>query len=118
MNWYLKVLRQYADFSGRARRTEYWMFTLVNLIITIALLLLFYFTESLLFLGVVVLYSLAMIIPGIAVCVRRLHDTGKSGLYFFVSFIPLIGNIWIFVLMLLDSNVGDNDYGPNPKIEK
>jgi uncharacterized membrane protein YhaH (DUF805 family) len=119
MNWYLKVLKQYADFSGRARRKEYWMFALFNVIFIITAMILdnvlgltigelpygvFYF-----------LYSLAVLIPGLAVYVRRLHDIGKSGWMILIALIPLIGPIWLLVLTLTDSNHGENQYGPNPK---
>ena len=93
MNWYLKVLKQYADFSGRARRKEFWMFSLFNMIFSYALVFIFAGIGAatgileLTFLSYI--YSLAVIIPGLAVTVRRLHDTGKSGFYIFVSLIPL-----------------------------
>lgn len=136
MRWYIKVLKQYADFSGRARRKEFWLFTIIDGVIKIVL-------SVVPFLGLV--YSLVTLIPAIAVQVRRLHDVGKSGgliLYpwlFFLVFLVFgwfvirggmqIGSlgvmvvsliwlglmIWIFVLMLLDSQPGNNRYGPNPK---
>jgi uncharacterized membrane protein YhaH (DUF805 family) len=119
MNWYLKVLKQYADFSGRARRKEYWMFTLFNIIFIIVAMTL----DNILGLTVgelpygvfYVLYALAVLIPGIAVTVRRLHDVGKSGWDFLIVLIPLIGAIWLLVLMVTDSNPGENQYGQNPK---
>lgn len=119
MNWYLAVLRKYADFSGRARRKEYWMFALFNAIFAIVLALL----DELLGtvskdIGVGIfggLYSLAVILPGLALSVRRLHDVGKSGWWLFIAFIPLIGWIWFFVLTVTDSQPGTNQYGPNPK---
>jgi len=119
MNWYLKVLKQYADFSGRARRKEYWMFTLFNIIFIIVAMTL----DNILGLTVgelpygvfYVLYALAVLIPGIAVTVRRLHDVGKSGWMFLIVLIPLIGAIWLLVLMVTDSNPGENQYGQNPK---
>ena len=119
MNWYLKVLKQYADFSGRARRKEYWMFALFNFIFLIVALILdnilgttagelpygvFYF-----------LYALVVLIPGLAVAVRRLHDVGKSGWMILIALIPIIGAIWLLVLMVTDGNPGENQYGPNPK---
>jgi len=119
MNWYLKVLKDYAVFSGRARRKEYWMFTLFNII--------FYITAMILdnILGTAIedvgyglfyiLYALAVLIPSLAVLVRRLHDVGKSGWMILVSLIPLIGAIWLLVLMVTDSHPGENQYGPNPK---
>lgn len=119
MNWYLKVLKQYADFSGRARRKEYWMFALFNVIFIASAMILdtvlgvtigelpygvFYF-----------LYSLAVLIPGLAVYVRRLHDIGKSGWMILIAIIPIIGPIWLLVLTLTASNHGENKYGSNPK---
>ena len=119
MKWYLKVLKQYADFNGRARRKEYWMFVLFNMIFGIAAIIL----DNVL--GIAVegvgygllygLYTLVVFIPGLAVVVRRLHDVEKSGWMFFIILIPLIGVIWLLVLMLTDSNPGENKYGPNPK---
>ena len=119
MNWYLKVLKQYADFSGRARRKEYWMFVLFNMIFAIVAMIL----DNVL--GIAMegigygplygLYVLAMLIPGLAVAVRRLHDVGKSGWMILIALIPLIGAIWLLVLMVTDSNAGENQYGQNPK---
>jgi uncharacterized membrane protein YhaH (DUF805 family) len=119
MNWYLKVLKQYADFSGRARRKEYWMFVLFNLIFAIVAMILdniLGLTVGILPYGVFyVLYTLAVLIPGLAVAVRRLHDVGKSGWMILIALIPLIGAIWLLVLMVTDSNPGKNQYGSNPK---
>ncbi|MFO7852623.1 MAG: DUF805 domain-containing protein [Bacteroidota bacterium] len=120
MNWYLKVLKQYADFSGRARRKEYWMFVLFNIIFAFVLgfidgLVGLYSPEV----GIGVLgglYSLAVLIPGLAVSVRRLHDVEKSGWMILIVLIPIIGAIWLLVLMLNDSDPGENQYGPNPKV--
>lgn len=119
MNWYLKVLKQYADFSGRARRKEYWMFALFNMIFAIVAMIL----DNVL--GIAMegigygplygLYALAMLIPGLAVGVRRLHDVGKSGWMFLIVLIPLIGGIWLLVLFCTDSEVGSNKWGENPK---
>ena len=119
MNWYLKVLKQYADFNGRARRKEYWMFVVFNIIFAgVAMAL-----DNVLGIafGVVGygplygLYSLAVLIPGLAVTVRRLHDVGKSGWMIFIALIPLVGAIWLLVLFVTDSNPGENQYGANPK---
>ncbi len=115
MNWYLQVLKKYAVFSGRARRKEYWMFVLFNTIIVFVL----GFVEGL-FGGpgiIANIYSLAVLIPSIAVFVRRLHDTGRSGWWFFIGFVPLVGAIVLLVFMVKDSDPGDNQYGPNPKQE-
>jgi uncharacterized membrane protein YhaH (DUF805 family) len=114
MEWYLKVLKQYADFGGRARRKEYWMFVLFNVIIIVLLAAIdaALGTDGIL----MILYSLAVLIPSIAVAVRRLHDTGRSGWWVLIDFVPLlIGSIWLLVLMVLDSQPGENQYGPNPK---
>ena len=119
MEWYLKVIRQYADFNGRARRKEYWMFILFNVIFAIAAMLL----DTLLGINfaegtggpLYILYALFALIPGLAVAVRRLHDIGKSGWMLLIAFIPLIGGIWLIVLMCTDSDSGSNEYGPNPK---
>ena len=119
MNWYLKVLKQYADFSGRARRKEYWMFVLFNMIFAIVAAIL----DNVL--GIAMegtgygplygIYALALLIPGLAVAVRRLHDVGKSGWMILITLIPLIGAIWLLVLLVTDSNLGENQYGQNPK---
>lgn len=113
MNWYLEVLKKYAVFSGRARRTEYWMFFLFNFIISFVLA----FIEGIVggpgIIGL--LYSLAVLIPGIAVSVRRLHDTNRSGWWLLIGLVPLIGAIVLLVFMVQDSQQGDNHYGPNPK---
>lgn len=119
MNWYLKVLNQYADFNGRARRTEYWMFTLFNVIFTIVAVILdnvLGFTFGEIGYGAIyLLYALVMLIPGLAVSIRRLHDVGKSGWMILISLIPFIGAIWLLVLMLTDSQPNTNEYGSNPK---
>jgi len=115
MNWYMDVLKKYAVFNGRARRKEYWMFFLFNLIIFLVI----GFVEGLFGSpGIIgVLYSLAILIPGIAVSVRRLHDTGRSGWWLLIGFIPLLGVIVLLVFMVLDSKPGENQYGANPKTE-
>ena len=119
MNYYLKVLQNYATFSGRARRSEYWYFVLFNIIFAFVAMII----DNVL--GIAMdgvgygpiygLYVLAVFIPGLAVSVRRLHDVGKSGWFFFIVLIPLIGAIWLIVLMATDSNIGENNYGANPK---
>jgi uncharacterized membrane protein YhaH (DUF805 family) len=119
MNWYLKCLKQYADFSGRARRKEYWMFVLFNIIFAIvAMILDNVFGIAMEGVGngpIYRLYLLATLIPSLAVAVRRLHDVGKSGWMILISLIPIIGAIWLLVLMVTDSNPGENQYGQNPK---
>lgn len=119
MNWYLKVLKQYADFSGRARRKEYWMFVLFNLIFGILVMVLDnIFGIAITGIGygpLYGIYTLLLFIPSLAVSVRRLHDVGKSGWMLLIALIPLIGAIWLIVLMVTDSNQGDNQYGVYPK---
>ena len=119
MNWYLKVLNKYADFSGRARRKEYWMFVLFNTCFTIIAMILDNLfgidIEGVGFGLLTMLYTLITLIPGLAVAVRRLHDVGNSGRIILFALIPLIGSIWLLVLMATDSNPGKNMYGENPK---
>ncbi|BBT19007.1 uncharacterized membrane protein YhaH (DUF805 family) [Pseudomonas sp. SLBN-26] len=113
MEWYLKCLKQYFDFNGRARRKEYWMFTLVNLVISIALTVIFgVISEKLLPLAN--LYSLAVLLPALGVTARRLHDIGKSGWFMLIALIPLVG-LYVIYLLAKDSDPGQNAYGPNPK---
>jgi len=113
MNWYVEVLKKYTVFNGRARRKEYWMFFLFNLIIAFVL----GFIEGLAggpgIIGI--LYSLAVLIPGIAVSVRRLHDTNRSGWWLLIALIPLVGPIVLLVFMFFDSTPGQNEYGEYPK---
>jgi len=119
MNWYLMVLKKYAQFEGRSRRKELWMFTLFNCLFSWPLYILgLVFHENVLgtiFFCLYVLYLLAIIVPCLAVSVRRLHDTGKSGWFYFLIFIPLVGAIILLVFFVLDSDPGANEYGPNPK---
>jgi uncharacterized membrane protein YhaH (DUF805 family) len=112
MNWYIDVLKKYAVFDGRARRTEYWMFALFNLIVALVLSLIDRVTGHQI-LGT--LYLLAVLLPSIGVGIRRLHDTGRSGWWLLLGFIPLIGAIVLIVFMVQDSQPGTNQYGPNPK---
>ena len=119
MEWYLQVLRKYTDFSGRSRRQEYWMFVLFNVLISAAITILDYIlgTNSI---GINVglfslIYGLAVLLPGLTVSVRRLHDVGKSGWMLLILLIPLIGVIWLLILFVTDSEPGNNQYGANPK---
>lgn len=120
MKWYLKVLNQYADFSGRARRTEYWMFILFNVLFGIAATILdnilgLKFSSQSPYGFIYLIYSLAVFIPGLAVLVRRLHDVDKSGWWFFIALIPIVGAIWLLVLLVTEGTPGTNQYGVNPK---
>ena len=115
MKWYLDVLKKYAVFSGRARRKEFWMFTLINFIIIVVLSVIDGLVGSP---GIICLiYNLAVLIPCIAVTFRRLHDTGRTGWWILISLIPLIGAIVLLVFTVQDSKPGENQYGPNPKTE-
>lgn len=112
MEWYLKVLRQYADFSGRARRMEYWMFTLISVIISVVIAII----DVLLGIGILGwLYVLGVLVPSLAVGARRLHDTGRSGWWQLIGVIPLIGGIVLIVFFALDGERQPNVYGPDPK---
>lgn len=112
MDWYVGVLKKYAVFEGRARRKEYWMFYLFNAIISVGVVLIDGFIGSDI---VSVLYPLAVLIPALAVTVRRLHDTNRSGWWLFIGLIPLVGGIIVLVFTLQDSDPYENDFGPNPK---
>lgn len=109
------VFRKYATFSGRARRSEYWYFALFNFIILMVLNILFQATGATFFGVLSGLYSLAVLVPGLAVCWRRMHDIGKSGAFYFCILIPIVGFFLILYWFCKDSQPGENDYGPNPK---
>lgn len=120
MNYFIDCLtKKYACFSGRARRQEYWMFVLFNIIACIivgvisGVLVSVTNVTAFAYLGTI--YSLAVLIPGFAVLFRRLHDTGRSGWWWLIVFIPLIGAIVLIIFCCLDSQPGENQYGPNPK---
>lgn len=119
MSWYLTVLKKYAVFSGRARRAEYWMFVLFNAIVSIILMvignLLVFYVEFSAGAFIYPIYSVAVLIPSFAVTVRRLHDVDKSGWFFFIVFIPVIGVIWLLILAVKEGGSEDNQYGSNPK---
>ena len=119
VNWYLTVLKKYADFSGRARRMEYWMFSLISLLIMLGLVIVdamlgFEVGED--EIGILsAIYVLAVLIPSLAVSVRRLHDTDRSGWWVLIGIVPLIGDIVLLIFFVLDGTPGDNRFGPNPK---
>jgi uncharacterized membrane protein YhaH (DUF805 family) len=113
MHWYQEALRKYADFSTRSRRMEYWMFLLVNLVIGTVL-------------GAVggmlgmrwisIVYSIFVFVPGLAVSVRRLHDSGRSGWWLLLVCVPILGWLVLLYFYVQEGQPGDNEYGPNPKV--
>lgn len=138
MNEFLNVItKNYANFSGRARRREFWMFTLINTIVLFVLYLpalipLMSMSAQAemgaapadlsaiplvaqIFLGLYLLYSLAVFLPTLAVSIRRLHDSGKTGWMYLVALIPLIGSLLLLYFLIQDSEAGSNKWGPNPK---
>jgi uncharacterized membrane protein YhaH (DUF805 family) len=128
MQWYLKVLKQYADFNGRARRTEFWMFVLFNILAVIVLSIVDVLigTASLTTTGtgfamsgglLTSLYQLAVLVPSLAVGARRLHDTGRSGWWQLLALIPIVGIIILIVWWATEGHAGANEYGMNPKQE-
>ena len=119
MSWYLEALKKYAVFHGRSRRAEYWYFVLFNLIVAIVLAgidsLLGTFSSAQNIGLLSGIYSLAVLIPTLAVTFRRLHDIDRSGWWILINLVPLIGTIVLLVFALMDGTPGDNRYGPNPK---
>jgi uncharacterized membrane protein YhaH (DUF805 family) len=122
MNWYIKVLKNYANFSGRARRKEFWFFALFNMIFAIAAAI----VDNVLGIAfedtgygpLYCLYGLAVLIPGIAVSIRRLHDIGKSGWYYLLVLIPCVGGIILLVFALTPGDTYDNEFGSDPKADE
>ena len=126
MEWMIMPLKRYAEFSGRSRRKEYWMFVLLQMLILIPVAFLailmggpvkdpanpFGSTAMLIVLGV---YFLVFFIPGLAVQVRRFHDQDKSGWFILLGFIPYVGSLILLVFMCLEGTRGPNRFGPDPK---
>ncbi|WP_149276934.1 DUF805 domain-containing protein [Pareuzebyella sediminis] len=108
MKWYLKVLQKYANFEGRSRRREYWMYFIFNVLISYGLQILAVATDTPVLMFLFVVYALGLLIPSLAVGVRRMHDVGKSGWYLLVPFYNLI-------LACTEGDHLDNQYGRNPK---
>jgi len=129
MNWMILPYKRYFDFSGRSRRKEYWMFALFNVLVSLAIGIVFGvpdyqrvgmhmgFSTMLTGTGGMVqnLFGLFSFIPGLAVSVRRLHDQDRSGWLLLLLLIPLLGWFAVLVLMCLEGTKGDNSYGPDPK---
>ena len=134
MEWMLMPLRRYADFSGRSRRKEYWMFFLFNLLVVTGLwcvigllMLMMYNMDSsesammAMFMPLVALYFLYVLVvfvPSLAVTVRRFHDQDKSGWMILLGLIPGIGGVILLVFMCLEGTRGPNRYGPDPVEER
>lgn len=112
MNWYLEPWKKYADFSGRACRAEYWIFTLINFVIALVIT----FSENIVGSpGILsILFSLAVLLPSLAVGVRRLHDTGRSGWWILIALVPMIGTIIVLILFALPGKPEGDKYGPDP----
>ncbi|MBK8089716.1 MAG: DUF805 domain-containing protein [Chitinophagaceae bacterium] len=123
IDWWKKVvLKNYANFQGRARRSEYWYFVLCNLLVIIPLYVIAIVGTanestviSTLGFGLYGIYALGTIVPGLAVTVRRLHDTNRSGWYYFIGLIPLVGGILLLVWMFTEGDRFQNNYGDDPK---
>jgi len=129
MDWYLKVLKEYVNFSGRARRKEFWMFALFHTIFIFMLYFLLFYSfgfdlnndsnpnpSGVIIIGLLILvYILGTFLPSLAVTVRRLHDTGKSGWWYCISFVPYIGWLALMILLCFEGDNGPNPWGNNPK---
>ncbi|MFE1312136.1 DUF805 domain-containing protein [Streptomyces sp. NPDC058755] len=111
MSYFIEALKKYAVFSGRARRKEYWLFMLFAWIIYIALAAIAAVAHT----PAIVAIAVVFLLPALAVTVRRLHDTGRSGWMILIGIVPLIGSIVLLVFYCSDSQAGANKYGPNPK---
>jgi len=121
IEWYKMAFEKYADFKTRSTRNEFWWFTLCNILVIIALYALVGVAAimessilSFIALGIIVIYFLASFIPNLAVLVRRLHDTGRSGWFYFISLIPLVGSIILIVFLAQESQPENNQWGPVP----
>lgn len=111
MYWYIKALKNYATFQGRATRTEYWMFTLFSYIFALVPFIFIFIDSLTVFAPILIwLYAAVMILPSLAVTVRRLHDTGRSGWWYLINFVPVIGGIWLLILLCQRSEVTANIY--------
>ena len=116
MSWYIDAIKNYVNFSGRARRKAYWMFYLMHIVVTVVVVVLNMVIFGLEGMPVLTtIYGLFILLPGLAVAIRRLHDIGKSGWWYLIGFVPIIGIIWLIVLLATAGNSGDNQYGPDPK---
>ena len=111
-NYFIQALtKKYAQFNGRARRKEYWGFMLFDILFELAIQIITAVIE----IPIAGLYTLAVLLPGIAVAVRRMHDIGKSGWWFLIALIPIIGPIWFIILAATPGVAGPNQFGDDPK---
>ena len=129
MEWYIKVMRDnYINFKGRARRKEYWMFILVYVIILMGCTAIDNMLGTVFMMDAGALGEISMgygwayticglahFLPGLSLVVRRLHDVGKSGWFYLIILIPLIGIIWLLILYCTEGQKQDNKWGPDPK---
>ena len=124
MKWFIKVLKNYTNFNGRASRSEFWFFTLFNFIFSLLAILIDNILNTTIQLNYVIAlpygyifltYSFLVLIPGLAVAVRRLHDISKSGWMYCICLIPIIGSIWLLILFCSDSVLERNKWGEYPK---
>lgn len=114
MEWYIDVLKKYVVFEGRARRKEYWMFALFNFTIIVALSVVEALLEMPPFISLI--YQLAVLLPSLAVSVRRLHDTNRSGWWMLLVLVPIVGPIVLLVFFALEGKPEENQHGVNPKM--
>jgi uncharacterized membrane protein YhaH (DUF805 family) len=118
MNWWFIVMKKYSDFGGRASRSEYWFFVLFTVLLGLIAL---WIDNMITHRGpglISFLFNIAILLPTLAVTIRRLHDIGKSYQSLFIGMIPLIGTIWLIVYFASDGELDQNEYGPNPKFKK
>ena len=116
MEWYLHVLKNYAQFNGRSRRSEYWYFVLFNLLVAVVLGFADGILRKVLGFGMLgMLYGLVVLVPGLAVTIRRLHDTDRSAWWLLLALVPIVGLVLIW-FMAQDGDAGTNRYGQNPKL--
>jgi uncharacterized membrane protein YhaH (DUF805 family) len=112
MYWFLFALKKYADLNGRARRKECWGFHLINLLLIVIATLIYILLDSIIFIAV---YLPMVILPSLAVTIRRLHDLGKSGMMLFLLLIPVLGTVWLLMLLMKEGHHYENLYGPDRK---
>lgn len=111
MEYFTLAIKKYADFSGRARRKEYWMFTLIAMLFHLSLMVI---EAAIGFMGISILFSLFMLVPSLSILVRRLHDTNHSAWWLLIGLVPVCGAIALLIFLMLDSDDA-NPYGFNPK---